>query len=118
MFKMVYVVYSSNNLFKGAYEDENEATMICNSMNLDYEYEWKVVDLIYYKKESSQFHYSEEEEDPEYDETYYIDKINSLTNDIISEKKKFKILEEFTDFFVLLLCISTMYSCIILYVFM
>ena len=109
---MVYVVYSSSDKFYGVYEDESEANGIAQ-MKSDNEI-WKVVDLPYFKKEAPQkLHYSEE--DSVCDESYYIDKINMLKYQIKSEKKKFKILEEFTNFFIMLLIISTLYSCGLLY---
>jgi hypothetical protein len=109
---MVYLLYTTENGFNGyVYDDNNEAKDFCAM----YGQHWKIVNLPYFKKESSRFHYSEE--DPEYDETHYLEfkqKNVDLEQNLKEHKKKFKILEEFTNFFILLLCLSILYSCIIM----
>jgi hypothetical protein len=111
---MVYLLYTTENGFNGyVYDNNNEAEDFCAM----YGGHWKVINLPYFKKESSRFHYSEE--DPEYDERHYLEfkqKNVDLENTLKNEKKKFKILEEFTNFFILLLCLSILYSCIVMVV--
>jgi hypothetical protein len=102
---MVYLVYSLNEKFNGIYDNESEAYSISKMKTDDTGCTWKVVDLVHYKSESSIFSYFEE--DPEYDEAYYINKISD-------EKKKLKVLEEFIDYFILLFAVLMLYSCIIL----
>lgn len=100
---MVYLVYSSNLKFDNVYEDESEAHMMCISKNIESEERWEVIDLTYYKKEPSKFHYSEE--DSEMDESYYIDRINELNTIIDFERNKYKVLETFTRSFIRMLLI-------------
>jgi hypothetical protein len=109
---MVYLLYTTNNGFNGyVYDGEDEARDFCSM----YGNGWHIVSLPYFKKESSTFHYSEE--DPEYDETHYLElqqKNNDLKENLKKEQKKFKILEEFTNFFILLLVLSIVYSVFLL----
>jgi hypothetical protein len=109
---MVYLLYTTNNGFNGyVYDIEDEARDFCSM----YGDSWKIISIPYFKKEDSKFHYSEE--DPEYDETHYVElkqKNYDLEQSLKELKKKFKILEEFTNFFILLLFISVIFSCIIL----
>ena len=102
---MVYLVYSLNEKFNGLYDNESEAYNISKMKTDDTGYTWKVVDLVHYKSESSIFSYFEE--DPDYDEAYYINKISD-------EKKKLKVLEEFIDYFILLFAVLMLYSCMVL----
>jgi hypothetical protein len=110
---MVYLVYTAQNGFNGyIYDDECDAKYF-SSMYGD---TWKIISLPYFKKESSRFHYSEE--DPEYDETDYFElkqKYSDLEENLKKEKKKFKILEEFTNFFILILVILLVFSFILLF---
>lgn len=113
---MVYVIYSSDYKFDGVYENKDEAELSCRTKTIDTNTEWKIADLPYFKEKKSKINYSEE--DSEIDEAHYMDEIISLKEIIYSEKNKLKILEEFTNFFILLLVISIIYSFIILIVLM
>jgi len=113
---MVYVVYSLEDKFDGVYENKDEAEMCCRRITADTNSLWMVADLPYFKAENTKIQYSEE--DSNVDETYYIDEIMSLKKIVYSENKKFKILEEFTNFFIILLLISIMYMFVILLILM
>ena len=113
---MVYVIYSSDDKFDGVYENEEDAQDSCKVKSIDTNHKWKIADLPYFKGEQSKIHYFEE--DSEIDEAHYINEIMNLKQKIYSEKKKLKILEEFTNFFILLLVISIIYSFSILIVLM
>ena len=102
---MVYLVYSLDEKFNGVYNDESEAYSISKMKTDDTGDIWKVADLVYYKSKSSTFNYSEE--DPEYDEAYYINKLSA-------ENKKVILLEGFIDYFILLLTLSMFYTFVIL----
>jgi len=64
---MVFLVYNpEKSKYYGIFENEEDAIMIARSYSLDLNENWVVLDLPYFKKLESKFHYSEE--DPDFDE--------------------------------------------------